>query len=78
MPITAEQLDEFHRFGNDQLSSGRGDLTWDELFVLWESRENSNDIDAAIRQGTADVDAGRFEPIGDALADLRSEFGIDE
>lgn len=78
MPVTAEQLDAFHKFGNDQLSNGRADLTWDELFVLWESSQNPDDIDAAIRQGVADVDAGRFEPISEALTDLRSEFGIDE
>lgn len=78
MTVTNAQLDAFHKFGSDQIARENAELTWDELFVRWESHINQDTIDVAVRHGIADVDAGRSQPIDEALKDLRSEFGIEE
>lgn len=78
MPVTPEQLESFHRFGVAQIAKGQPDLSWDELFILWESQSSRADVNKAIDEGIADVEAGRFEPAEQALSDLRSEFGFQE
>jgi hypothetical protein len=78
MAVTTQQLDAFHRFGAEKLQNGETELSWDELFILWESRNNRTEVNSAIREGLADVDAGRFESSDKVLADLRDEFGITE
>jgi len=78
MPVTSEQLDAFHRFGAEQIANGSSDLSWDELFILWESQDARDDVNAAIREGIGDVDAGRYESADKALADIRNEFGFKE
>ena len=76
MSVTAEQLDAFHRFGAEQLANGATNLSWDELFIMWESRNNRADANAAIREGLDDIDAGRFHSADEALAEIRDEFSI--
>lgn len=78
MPVTAEQLDAFYRFGAEQIANGSSDLSWEELFILWDSQSVRDEVNAAIREGIADVDAGRYEPADKSLADIRSEFGFKE
>jgi hypothetical protein len=78
MSVTVKQLEAFHRFGAEQLASGQGDLSWDELFTLWESRNNRDEANAAIREGLADIDSGQFQSADAALVDIRRDFGISE
>lgn len=78
MSVTVKQLEAFHRFGAEQLASGQGELSWDELFILWESRNNRDEANTAIREGLADIDAGRFQSADAALADIRRDSGISE
>jgi ABC-type transporter Mla MlaB component len=78
MVVTAKQLEAFHRFGAEQLAQTDGELSWDELLILWESRNNRASANDAIREGIADVDAGRFQPVDEALESVRQEFGISE
>lgn len=78
MSVTVQQLEAFHRFGAEQLASRQGELSWDELFILWESRNHQEAVNAAICEGLADIDAGRFQSADATLADIRQEFGISE
>lgn len=78
MAVTPAELEDFHRFGAEQLAKGDRNLSWDELMILWESRTNRESANAAIREGIANIEAGRFEPMGEALKSIRDEFGIPE
>ena len=78
MSVTPTELEAFHRFGTEQLAKGDRDLSWDDLMILWESRKNRESVNAAIREGIADIEAGRYEPLDDAMKSMRDEFGISE
>lgn len=74
MAVTQDQLDDFHRFASDKLANGGADLSWDELFILWQSEYERDEVDAAIREGLADVEAGRVQPANEAMEEIRKEF----
>jgi predicted transcriptional regulator len=71
----------FKGFLDEKISQG-GVETLDEALGLWEfenqtiqEREASLD---AIRQGLADVEAGRVRPAREALAELRRKHNLSE
>ena len=76
MAVTQEELDRFHRFASEKLGNGGGDLSWDELFIQWESICDQDDVNAAIKQGLADVDAGRHRPASEVMEDLQRKHKI--
>ena len=78
MSVTVEQLEAFRQFGAEQLASGQSDLSWDELFILWESRNKRDEANTAIREGLADIDMGRFQSADAPLADICRDLGISE
>lgn len=78
MTVTQIELDSFHRFASDRLEGGGEEFTWDELFILWDSTRHRASVNAGIREGLADVDAGRYEPADDAMDEIREEFGFRE
>ena len=78
MAVTQDQLDDFHRFASEKLNNGGANLSWDELFILWQSEHERDEINAAIREGLADVEAGRHQPAREAMEDIRKEFGFPE
>jgi len=78
MAVTTAELEDFHRFSTEQLAKVDRDLSWDELMIRWESRKNRESVNAAIREGIADIEAGRYEPLDEALKSIRDEFGISE
>ena len=78
MTVTQQQLDDFHRFASEKLANGSAELTWDELFIWWRSSRDRESVNAAIRQGLADIDAGRYQPADEAMEEIRQEFGFSE
>lgn len=78
MSVTAEELEDFHRFGAELLGREDRELSWDELFVLWESRNNHGDVNNGIREGLADIGNGQFQSADEALAETREEFDLSE
>ncbi len=75
MPITQAELDNFHHFATQKIIQGGSSLTWDELFVLWESRNQRTEINHAIRRGLADVEAGNYRSAFEVLHELQNEVG---
>jgi hypothetical protein len=68
------ELRAFRGFIDDQLANGGADLTLDDAHARWEY-ENQTDEEReetleAIRQGLADVEAGRTRPAEDVIRDL--------
>jgi di/tripeptidase len=76
IPITAErkaQLEEYaQRRGQD--AAAALDLALDE-YLAWE-REDHNETVAAVMEAYEDVKAGRTQPAGEFLEELRVEHGF--
>jgi len=80
MSVTKEQLDSFHRFASEKLDNGGSDVSWQELFQLWQL-ENSTDeeraeVNAIIRQGDEDIAAGRGRPADEVNDELRRKYNL--
>jgi len=55
--------------------SSREEIVVQALRWLYEERQEAV---AGIKQGLDDVAAGRTQPVQDAFADIRKEFGVSE
>ncbi len=70
----------FHDFLGAKLSNGGSDLTLEECLDLWEyenqSDEERDDTLAAVREGLADVEAGRTRPAEDVIRDLCRKYNL--
>ena len=76
MPVTQAELDSFHQFAKTWLDTGGPSVTWDDLLVQWESLRNRDDINASIRAGLQDIEAGRHRPGMEVLTELLQKFAI--
>lgn len=66
-------LESFHRFVGEQLKSDNPTpMSPEQALALWREREETI---AAIRDGLADIDAGRTRPADEVLRELRQELG---
>jgi hypothetical protein len=79
MPVAQQDLDSFHRFAQQKLQNG-GAESIEELFDLWRIENPSPDeqaeIHAIIRQGIADIKAGRYRPADEVMVELRAKYGL--
>jgi hypothetical protein len=77
----SNDLIAFKGFIDEKLSEG-GVETLDEALGLWEyENQNSEEREAtldAIREGLADVEAGRTRPAHEVLAELRKKHNLPE
>ncbi len=78
MAITQDQLDSFHRFATERLSKGEVEVSIDDLVIEWDSMRNREQINAAIHEGLADIDAGRTRPADEVTEELRKKHNIPE
>jgi hypothetical protein len=82
MPITQEQLDAFHRFATAKLSNGGSELTWPELFDLWQIENptvaEQDEIYAALDESLDDIENGRHRPAAEVIGELRKKHGLDQ
>lgn len=76
MSVTQNDLDAFHRFATDRLKRSDEKLTIDDLVIEWDSMRNREHINAAIREGLADIDAGRTRPVDQVTEELRRKHNI--
>jgi hypothetical protein len=79
MQVTQQDLDSFHRFAQQKIQNG-GAESIEELFDLWRiahpSPEEQDEIHATIRQGLADIKAGRGRPADEVMSELRRKFNL--
>jgi len=78
MAVTRQELDSFHRFAAERLDNGDSELTIDDLVIEWDSSRNRDEINAAISEGLADVEAGRHRPAEEVTEELRQKYDIPE
>lgn len=76
MTSTRDELERFQQFAADRLATAASEPSFDELFLEWQDRRERETVNQAIRRGLADADAGRHEPIEQAMAAIREEFGF--
>lgn len=81
MPITRDDLEDFHEFALARIQASGSDLTWDELVDQWRVRRPSPDRRAAdldaIRAAVDDMRAGDHgEPAERAIEELRTDLGL--
>lgn len=79
MRVTQQDLDSFHCFAQQQRQNG-GAESIEELFDLWRiehpSPEEQAEIHAVIRQGLADIKAGRGRPAEVVMSELRRKYNL--
>ena len=76
MTVTQKQLDDFYRFASDRVRSGGPPLSFDDLLIEWESLQDREDINAATREGLADVEAGRHRPAAEVMEELSKKHNL--
>jgi predicted transcriptional regulator len=79
MPFTSDQLDDFHHFAQVRLRTEPAE-SLEELVDLWRlehpTGEEQADTHEAIRQGLADIEAGRYRPVEVVMQEIRSKYGL--
>lgn len=65
-------LESFHRFVGQLLAADtEAQMSPEQALAMWRERQDSL---AAIREGLADIEAGRVRPAEDVLRELRAEL----
>lgn len=72
MTVTKNDIQSFHQFADDKLANG-GVGSLHKLVTEWEERQ---EVNAAIREGIADVEAGRTEPFFESQNRFREERNL--
>jgi hypothetical protein len=76
MSSTRDELDHFHQFVLERLARSDSTVSLEELFVEWHDCQSREEINRAIRQGLADVEARRYQPAANSIESIRQELGF--
>ena len=76
MSTIRDDLNSFNQFAAARLAAPDSLASIDELFSEWYDFRDREQINQAIRQGLADVAAGRYQPAEQAMDAIRQEFGL--
>jgi hypothetical protein len=80
MIVTQQDVEQFHRFATGKLANGGAGMTWQELFDAWMMEDpptaEREAVNAIIRQGLQDIEAGRFRSAEEVNAELRNKFEL--
>lgn len=72
MAVTEEDLKDFNRFATEKLANG-GAESVTQLAAAWEERRQVN---AAIRAGLADIEAGRTRSFAESQEEFRKKNNL--
>jgi predicted transcriptional regulator len=79
MSTAFDQLAAFQQFAHQKVDAGEAE-TLEELFDLWRlehpTPEEQTEIHEAIRQGFADIEAGRYRPADEVMNELRAKYNL--
>lgn len=77
MAVTLNDVEAFHQFAISRIRDSSGnDLTFDDLFLEWDSNCRRDDINARISQGIADVVSGRSRNAEEFNRELRDQYKL--
>jgi predicted transcriptional regulator len=79
MSFTSDELERFHHFAQMHLQSELAE-SLEELVDLWRlehpAAEEQAEVHDAIRQGLADIEAGRYRPVVVVMEELRAKYDL--
>ena len=79
MSTAFDQLAAFQQFAQQKVGAGEAE-TLEELFDLWRfehpTPEEQAEVHEAIRQGLADIEAGRYRPADEVMEELRAKYNL--
>lgn len=74
MSTSTAQLDAFHRFATGKLEAGATDLSLEDLLRIWRTETDRAETVESIRQGVADMEAGRCHTLEEVDAEIKRRF----
>ncbi len=79
MSTAHDDLAAFQQFALQKVNAGEAD-SLEELFDLWliehPTPEEQAEVHEAIRQGFADIEAGRYRPADEVMQELRAKYNL--
>ena len=72
------QLQDFVQFASRRLETGEGVCSLEDLFQQWQNYAEYNATVTDVREGVADFEGGRAEPVASVFSDIRRQLGIDD
>jgi hypothetical protein len=75
MSVSLDQLDDFHRFAQQQLQAGEA-MSIAELARQWEVARERAEVNEALAEAMDDLKAGRYRPAADVSRDLRRKYNL--
>ncbi len=79
MSTTHDLLAAFQQFAHRKVDAGEAE-SLEELFDLWRlehpTAEEQAEVHEAIRQGIADIEAGRFRPANEVMQERRAKYNL--
>ena len=76
MSTALQELNSFHQFALDSLHSRDEDVSLESLLAVWRANKERDEVNAAIRQGLAEMEAGKGIPLDEYLAEFDKERGM--
>jgi len=76
MAITVQDLEAFQRFAIERISHLAPDIPLDELAYEWQLSQEREAVNGAIKEGLADIQAGRHKPAREVTDELAKKHGL--
>ena len=78
MPATLADIDDFHRFAANEVRDTSRSIEFNDLVRAWLRQRERDEVNATIRQGLRDIEAGLGRPAREVMEELRVQYGIPE
>ena len=75
MPVTIDEIDRFSRFAKQAVGHEQRAESLEECLQMWREEQELAETIADVRQGVADIEAGRFSTLEEADRRIRAELG---
>ena len=76
MSTALQELNNFHQFALDSLRIRDEYVSLENLLEIWRAQKEREEVNAAIREGLADIEAGRYRPAAEVMEEFRKKHGI--
>jgi len=76
MPVTQADIADFSQFASQQIGKGGSELTLAQLALRWQATKEQHEAVGAVREGLADIDAGRTQDAFEFAEEMRSRYNI--
>ena len=76
MSTALQELNNFHQFALDSLRIRDEYVSLESLLEIWRAQKEREEVNAAIREGLADIEAGRYRPAAEVMEEFRKKHGI--